>query len=287
MEPKTIIITGANAGIGKETALSLAKTGARIIMACRNMETGKICKDEIVNITGNKNVVIKKIDLSSFQSIRSFAEDINQHEKSLDVLIHNAGVWLSRHLKTEDNLDVTMETNHFGPFLLTHLLIDLLKKSSPSRIIIVSSMSHFMGYLHFDESQNYIPPYIGHLNYFNSKFANLCFANELANRLKCFNITVNSVHPGMIKTDIWNSIPIPFSWPLMLVSKLFFKSPQEGCQTIVYLATSNEVENVSGKYFVNCKQSYFSRRTRNVAYNKMFWDISKQTVQLKNTDSKI
>ncbi|KAK5644592.1 hypothetical protein RI129_005892 [Pyrocoelia pectoralis] len=287
MESKTIIITGANAGIGKETALSLAKTGARIIMACRNMETGKICKDEIVNITGNTNVVIKKIDLSSFQSIRSFAEDIKQHEKSLDILIHNAGVWLKRHLKTDDNLDMTMKTNHFGPFLLTHLLIDLLKKSSPSRIIILSSVSHFVGRLHFDESQNYIPPCTGYLNYFNSKFANICFANELANRLKSFNITVNSVHPGLIKTEIWNSLPPPFSWPLILVSKLFFKTPQEGCQTTVYLATSNEVENVSGKYFVNCKQSYVSKRTRSVAYNKKFWDISIQTVHLKETDPKI
>lgn len=287
MEQKTIIITGANAGIGKEAALSLAKTGARIIMACRNQKTGKICKDEIINLTGNKNVILKQIDLSSFESIRSFAEDIKQNEEKVDILIHNAGVWLSHHLKTDDGLDMTMETNHFGPFLLTHLLIDLLKRSPSGRIIIVSSISHFFGRLRFDEFQNYVPPYIGHLNYFNSKFANLCFAKELSVRLKPFNITVNTLHPGLIQTDIWNTIPAPFSWIVALTSKLLFKNAKEGCETIVYLAVSKDVEKISGKYFVNCKVTYSCSGTKNAEYNKWFWEVSKRTVQLKETDPQI
>ncbi|KAK4875325.1 hypothetical protein RN001_011747 [Aquatica leii] len=287
MEKKTIIITGGNAGIGKEAAMELAKSGARVIMACRNQDTGKTCRDEIIETTGNTNVILKKLDLSSFQSVRDFAEDINKNEDRLDVLIHNAGVWLSKNVNNDDGVDLTMATNQFGPFLLTHLLIDLLKKSAPSRIVIVSSVSHFFGRLGFDQSKRYVPSYFPHLNYFNSKFANVCFANELALRLKDSNITVNSLHPGIIKTDIWNTFPAPISWSVALFSKVFFKTAKEGCETIVYLAVSEDVDGVTGKYFVDCKKSHMSKRTRSNEFNKKFWEICKDNVGLRNTDVSI
>ncbi|KAF5307639.1 hypothetical protein FQR65_LT06694 [Abscondita terminalis] len=287
MIDKTIIVTGANAGIGKETAIALAKKGSRIIMACRNQDTGKSSQDEIIRKSGNTNIVLKKLDLSSFQSIRDFAEDVNRTEHRLDVLIHNAGVWLSKNLKNDNGIDLTMATNQFGPFLLTHLLIDLLKKSVPSRIVVVSSCSHFFGNLNFDNSNLYIPSYFPHLNYFNSKFANVCFANELALRLKEFNITVNSLHPGMIKTDIWNNIPALLIWPITILSKICFKTVEQGSETMVYLSSSSEVENVTGKYYVDCKKSYMSKRTRNSEFNKKFWEICKSNVDLRNTDPSI
>ncbi|KAF5292429.1 hypothetical protein FQA39_LY13976 [Lamprigera yunnana] len=282
MEQKTIIVTGGNGGIGKEVVKGLAKTGAKIIMACRNQETGRNARDEIIEATGNNSVILKKIDLSSFQSIREFADDINNTEKKIDVLIHNAAVWLSRNLKNSDGIDLTIATNQLGPFLLTQLLLDLLKKSAPCRIIVVSSVSHFLGTLNFDQLDNYIPSRLPNFNYFNSKFANICFANELARRLKNNKITVNSVHPGLIKTNIWDNIPLPFSWLVTLLNKMVFKNAEQGAQTIVYLATSDDVQDISGKYFVNCRKSYMSKRTRNENYNQRLWKLFEKNLGLKS-----
>lgn len=286
MNGKTVIITGANGGIGKETAKEIARRGARVIMACRNVDNAKIVRDEIVEATKNENVVVKQLNLASQKSIREFAEDILRTEQRLDVLIHNAGTAEKKLIKTEDNLELTMATNHFGPYLLTHLLIDLLKRSTPSRIVVVASELYRLSSVNLNNlnpSSSWFPPYI----YYPSKYANIYFTLELARRLEGSRVTVNCLHPGMIDSGIWRNVPVPLNWPLKLIVKLFFKTPLQGCQTSVYLACSDEVSNVTGRYFMDCKERSLTRGATDMSKAKKMWEISEELVNLRPTDPKI
>ena len=186
MDGKTVIVTGANTGIGKETALDLAKRGARVIMACRDLKKGETALNDIVEKTGSKNVVLKQLDLASLKSVRTFAKDINQNEPHLHVLINNAGVMMIPELtKTEDGFEMQMGVNHLGHFLLTNLVVDLLKKSTPSRIVVVSSMAHWFmtKEMKFDNINSEVS-YDKVEAYGQSKLANVLFVSELAKRLK-------------------------------------------------------------------------------------------------------
>ncbi|KAJ8913840.1 hypothetical protein NQ315_003749 [Exocentrus adspersus] len=286
MNGKTVIITGANGGIGKETAREVAKRGARVIMACRNMETGKQAKDEIIESTKNENVILKKLDLSSQRSIREFAEDIIRTEPKLDVLIHNAGTAESKFKKTEDDLEVNMATNHFGPFLLTHLLVDLLKKSAPSRIVVVASELYRLASLDLNKIN---PPnsWCAAYYYYVSKYANICFTLELARRLEGTKVTANCLHPGMIDSGIWRNVPFPLNLPLKLMVKCFFKNPVQGCQTSVFLTCSEDVEGITGKYFMDCAERGLSRGATDESKAKKLWELSEKFVNLRTTDPKI
>lgn len=286
MNGKTVIITGCTSGIGKETARDLAKRGARVIMACRNVKNATELKDELVKETENENIVVRKLDLSSLQSVREFAKQINKEEKSLHVLIHNAGTAETFRKKvTEDGLEMTMATNHYGPFLLTHLLIDLLKKSAPSRIIVVASELYRISTLNM-ENLNPTTTLPGYL-YYVSKYANIVFTLELARRLEGSGVTANCLHPGMIDSGIWRNVPIPLSWGLGIVVKSFFKTPKQGAQTSIHLAVSDEVAKVSGKYFLDCHQSSLSSGVSDPAKGKKFWEASEDFVKLQSTDPKI
>ncbi|KAL6420043.1 hypothetical protein ACFW04_010999 [Cataglyphis niger] len=225
MNGKTVIITGCTSGIGKETARDIAKRGARLIMACRNMDTANQLKDEIVKESNNNNIVVRKLDLSSLQSIREFARQINQEESRLDVLIHNAGTAEVFTKKVnEDGIEMTMATNHFGPFLLTHLLIViynmqnyLLKRSKPSRIVVVASELYRIAKLDLNKLNptSTWPAYI----YYVSKYANIVFTLELARRLEGSGVTANCLHPGMIYSGIWRTVPAVLSPILYLIGK--------------------------------------------------------------------
>ncbi|XP_065155144.1 retinol dehydrogenase 14 isoform X1 [Atheta coriaria] len=286
MDGKTVIVTGGNGGIGKETARELAKRGARVILACRNIETGNIAKEEIVKDSKNDNVIVKKLDLSSFASIREFAADINRTEPKLHVLIHNAGTAETRSKVSEDGLELTMATNHYGPFLLTHLLIDLLIRTRSARIVVVASELYRLASLNLSKLNPvdaFLPAYL----YYVSKYANICFTNELARRLEETGVTANCLHPGMIDSGIWRNVPAPLSWPLMLIVKGFFKTPVQGCQTSVYLACSEEVEGVTGKYFMDCKERGLSSGAADMNKAKKLWEASEEYVKLKETDPKI
>ncbi|XP_076250191.1 retinol dehydrogenase 14 isoform X1 [Rhynchophorus ferrugineus] len=286
MNGKTVIVTGATGGIGKETARELAKRGARVIMACRNVDSAKAVRDEIVESAKNENVIVKKLDLSSQSSIRAFAEDIVRTEQRLDVLLHNAGTAENKIIKTEDNLEKTMATNHFGPFLLTHLLIDLLKRSAPSRIIVVASELYRLASLNLNNlnpTTSWVPPYM----YYVSKYANICFTNELAQKLEGSGVTANCLHPGMIDSGIWRNVPVPLNWPLKLIIKCFFKTPAQGCQTSVFLACSEEVQNVNGRYFMDCKETTLSRGAMDMSKAKKLWELSEGFANLSPTDPKI
>uniref|UniRef100_A0A1B0BJB4 Retinol dehydrogenase 14 n=1 Tax=Glossina palpalis gambiensis TaxID=67801 RepID=A0A1B0BJB4_9MUSC len=287
MEGKTVIITGANSGIGKETARDLAKRGAKIIMACRNLETANAVRDEIIKESGNDNVVVRKLDLGSQKSIREFAAEILRNEQKIDVLIHNAGMALAfRGQTSEDGIELTMATNHYGPFLLTHLLISLIRKSAPARIVIVASELYRLASVNLDKL-NPIGTFPAAYLYYVSKFANIYFARELAKRLENTGITVNFLHPGMIDSGIWRNVPFPLNLPMMAITKGFFKKPKAGAQTIIYLATSDEVVNVTGKYFMDCKEATLSATAMDEEKAKNLWEESVKIVKLTPDDPKI
>lgn len=286
MNGKTVIITGCTSGIGKETARDIAKRGARLIMACRNLDTANKLKDELSKETGNNNIVVRKLDLSSLASVREFAAKINSEETRLDVLIHNAGTaeTFRKHV-TEDGLEMTMATNHYGPFLLTHLLIDLLKRSKPSRIVVVASGLYCIARLNLNNPNptRTLPGYI----YYVSKYANIMFTLELARRLEGTGVTANCLHPGLISTGIWKSVPPPLSWMVNFMLKTFCKNPVQGAQTTLHLAVSDEVNGVSGKYFMDCQEHTLIRAVQDPSKCKKFWEISEGIVKLEPTDPKI
>nr|XP_031832211.1 retinol dehydrogenase 14 isoform X3 [Nomia melanderi] len=286
MDGKTVIVTGCTSGIGKETARDIAKRGARLIMACRNVDAAETVKEEFVKESKNENIVVRKLDLSSLASVREFAQQINREENRLDVLIHNAGTAeVFRKKVSEDGLEMTMATNHYGPFLLTHLLIDLLKRSKPSRIVVVASSLYVFARLNL-ENVNPTTSLPGYL-YYVSKYANIVFSLELARRLQDSGVTVNCLHPGLMNTGIWKNVPPPMSWILNFMLNTFSKSPEQGAQTTIHLAVSEELEQVTGKYFSDCQESTLTRGIQDPSKGKKFWELSETMVKLQPTDPKI
>ncbi|XP_015127096.1 retinol dehydrogenase 14 isoform X2 [Diachasma alloeum] len=286
MNGKTVIVTGCTSGIGRETARDLVKRGARVIMACRNVEMATKLKDEFASETGNNDIIVRKLDLSSLKSVREFADVVNREERRLDVLIHNAGTAeVFRKKLTEDGLEATMATNQYGPFLLTHLLIDLLKRSAPSRIVIVASCMYRIASLNLENVNptGSLPAYL----YYVSKYANLVWGLELAKRLEGTGVTVNCLHPGLIDSGIWKNVPAPLSWGVQLIVKGFFKSPVQGAQTTIHLAVSDEVNGVTGKYFADCREASLTDGVKDPAKGKKFWELSEALVELQPSDPKI
>ena len=201
LDGKVAIVTGSNTGIGRETALDLAKRGARVIVACRDQTKGKAAVSYIKEASGSENVVLKKLDLASLASIRTFSSEVLDEEDRIDILINNAGVMFTDYCHTEDGFEMQFGTNHLGHFLLTNLLLDKIKDSAPSRIVTVSSLGHVWGSLDFNDmmwSKNYHPQ----KSYFRSKLANVMFARELGKRLEGTGVTSYSVHPGAINTEL-------------------------------------------------------------------------------------
>jgi retinol dehydrogenase 14 len=245
--------------------------------------------DEIVKKSGNENVLVMKLDLSSQQSVRDFASQILSNETRLDVLIHNAGyAGVFRKAKSIDGIELTMATNHYGPFLLTHLLIGLIKKSAPAKIVVVSSKYHHVSTLKptRPEDLNPLDFWLPGQLYNNSKFANILFAIELAKRLKRFNISVNSLHPGMTKSNIWRNYPLCLQFPLAIFL-FFLKSTREGCQTTLFVTLSPELKGVTGRYFRNCRESRPNARVFNKQWQMIMWEESKKFCKLTKTDPQI
>lgn len=282
MEGKVVIVTGATSGIGYETALELAKRKATVILACRNMSKGEKAVKDIITLTGNKNVSVYYLDLSSLESVKCFAKEMNKSLDRLDVLIHNAGCTPKPGLHlTKDNLELQFATNHFGPFLLNHLLLDLLKKSAPSRIIVVSSITHLWARMDLEnlncEKYARDPYWI----YCSTKLANILFVRELAKKLEGTGVTVNTVHPGGVRTNIFRNARWFIKYLVLPIVYPFFKSANEGAQTSIYLAVADEVKNVSGLYFVDCSPSWTSPTARNGKTAKKLWEISEKLTGIK------
>ncbi|RDD40722.1 Retinol dehydrogenase 14 [Trichoplax sp. H2] len=285
LDGKTVIITGANTGIGKEAAIDLARRGARVICACRSKSRGEAAVEDIKNISGNNNVVLKMLDLGSLNSIRQFAKDINAKEERLDVLINNAGLAGPAYRDTtEDGFERMMGVNHLGHFLLTDLLLDLLKKSQPSRIVVVSSNAHRMvSSLNLDDLMSE-KSYSGTSVYGYSKLANILFSLEMSKRLKGTSVTINALHPGAVMTELGRHLDDYLQLPPFLnkamrwTMSIFFRDSRQGAQTVICLAVDRNLESVSGKYFAECKISETTAAATNETEAKMLWDISEKLV---------
>ncbi|KAJ8733302.1 hypothetical protein PYW08_001600 [Mythimna loreyi] len=281
---KVTIVTGGNKGIGYETAKNLAERGARVILACRNEGLGIAARDQIIKATGNTDVHYRQLDLSSLASVRAFADGVIKTEKRLDILINNAGVFEVDNVKTEDGLSLGAQTNHFGPFLLTNLLMPLLKTSAPSRIVTVSSEAHKNGKVEFDNlnSEKETKETYSFLNlYANTKLYNILMTVELTRRLEGTGVTANCLHPGLVETEI---LQLKSFWVRMLLplAMNFSKNSWEGAQTSIYLAVSREVNGVSGKYFADCKETKVLTplaEDKNLA--RKLWEVSEKLVGLK------
>ncbi|XP_041916792.1 retinol dehydrogenase 11-like [Alosa sapidissima] len=282
LDGRTALITGANTGIGKETAVDLAGRGARVILACRDMGRANQAADEIRKRSGNGNVVVKQLDLASLQSVRALAADVKASEERLDILINNAGIMMCPKWKTEDGFEMQFGVNHLGHFLLTNSLLDLLKKSAPSRVVNVSSLAHEKGKIHFDDI-NLDKDYNPMKSYRQSKLANVLFSQELAKRLEGTGVTVYSLHPGVIRTELGRHL-----WPTIALWKrlffqpliLFIKSPWEGAQTSIYCAVDESLQNTSGLYYSDCAPKQAAPQACDAAAATKLWDISASMVGL-------
>lgn len=278
MDGKVVLITGANAGIGKETALDLAKRGAKVYMACRDFKRCETARLEVVAESKNPNVFNRSLDLGSLESIRRFAREFIAEESRLDVLVNNAGLMGPRRLTT-DGFESLLGVNHMGHFLLTNLLLDLLKKSAPSRIVIVSSVAHRIGKLKRDDL-NSEKSYTEFPAYAQSKLANLLFMRELSGRLKGTGVTVNSVHPGAVKTEISKDSS---KLQALLLAPIFMwslKDTKLGAQTQIRLAVDPDLERVTGKYFSNCKVDKESKNAQNDEDARWLWEESVKWTKL-------
>ncbi|CAF0998162.1 unnamed protein product [Adineta steineri] len=287
MDGKTVIITGSNSGVGKYTAIELAKRGAHIILACRDRKRTEEALKEICKLSGSNNVEIEIVDLASLKSIEECAKRLCGRLSKLDVLINNAGVMMASE-KSVDGYEIHFAVNHLGHFLLTNLLLDLMKKAPSARIINVSSVNHaFLNITINWDDINFTKPYWKINAYSHSKLANILFTNELARRLQDTNITANSLHPGVVRTEVIRNIlghyQIILNTILLLITPLwccFTKSPEQGAQTSIYLASDRRLNHVTGKYFKECKEYSSSKTSLDQQAAKRLWKLSEEMTHL-------
>jgi NAD(P)-dependent dehydrogenase (short-subunit alcohol dehydrogenase family) len=277
MTGKTCLITGGNSGIGKATALGLARMGANVVMVSRSKEKGEAALAEIIAKSGNRNVELMLADMSSQDSIRRLASDFKAGHGKLHLLVNNAGVYLTRRTTTVDGLESTFAINHLGPFLLTSLLLDLLKASVPSRIVNVTSDAHNGAKVHFEDLQGE-KKFSGWQAYGQSKLAMILFTHELATRLDGTGVTVNSAHPGVVRTNFANNNGlVTFGFRLM---RPFFIGPATAAKRILYVATSPDLDGVNGKYFTKMHEVKSSQESYEADSAKRLWQISEQLTKL-------
>ncbi|XP_011339708.1 retinol dehydrogenase 13 isoform X2 [Ooceraea biroi] len=280
---KIVIVTGANTGIGKQIAFDLARRKARVVLACRDMQKCEQARRHIVLDTKNKYVYCRECDLASQESIRKFVEQFKNESSKLHILINNAGVMRCPKSYTKEGIEMQLGVNHMGHFLLTNLLLDVLKASAPARIVNLTSTAHRRGQINMKDL-NLDEDYDPGRAYAQSKLANLLFTRELANRLKGTDVTVNAVHPGVVSTEItrhmyvyknWFTLPLlkMFSWP-------FIKSPGQGAQTVLYVAIDPSLANTSGYYFDNCETKDVSDNAKNDDMAKWLWKVSEKWTKL-------
>lgn len=282
LEGKTIIITGGNGGIGKETAKELARRKARVILACRNLKKAEQAAQEIFEET-QQPVVIMRLDLASFKSVREFANCILKTEARLDVLINNAGVMLSSPEVelTEDGYEIGFQTNYLGHCLLTLLLLDLLKKSHPSRVVNLSSFLHHLGNVDnlLAKAKGTELPVLPVFPYFHSKLAIIMFTRALAGKLKGHGVTVNTVHPGIVDTEIGGSVPGLLFLGRAFIIWLCGKSIRDGAETTVYATVDPSLTFTTGKYFVDCREDWVNWKALDARKTEELFEATLKLVQ--------
>ncbi|XP_052523178.1 retinol dehydrogenase 12-like [Tympanuchus pallidicinctus] len=277
---KTVIVTGANSGIGKCVAMDLARRNARTILACRSRERGQAAAEEIRAATGNPNVVLRLLDSGSLASVRAFAAEVLREEKRLDVLVNNAGLTGLPFALTAEGLERTFATNYLGPFLLTNLLLDLMKASAPARVVTVSSFRHSAGTADARFLTGRARPGGFDPVYNSTKLMNILFTAELAQRLQGTGVTANSLNPGVVSTGIMRN----FSWVvrgLFFLIRPFIKSAEQGAVSTIYCAVSEEVSGISGKYFgSDCSLTLPSAAARDAGLARKLWEESERLTGL-------
>jgi NAD(P)-dependent dehydrogenase (short-subunit alcohol dehydrogenase family) len=279
---KVCIVTGANSGIGKETALGLAHMGAGVVMVCRNTERGKAALEEIRRESKSSQVDLLIADMSSQASVRALAEQIRQKYPRLDVLVNNAGCGVPARRLSADGVEMTLATNHLGPALLTLLLLDLLKASAPSRIINVSSSeAQRPTQLDMNDLQFERRKYRGFITYAQSKLLMNTFTFELARKLEGTGVTANCLHPGAVASNFWSANPPPLIGKLIIaVVKPFILTPKHGAAVSLYLATSPEVARVSGEFFVKFKPAKSNPLSRDPKLMAEVWLCTEKMTRL-------
>ncbi len=272
----TTVITGSTSGIGKVTAIELAKKGHAIYMLVRNTEKGEQVKQEIISKTGNKNIYVIKCDVSDLQSVRAAAQELKSKLFNINILINNAGSAFLEKQISKDGFEMTFALNHLGHFLLTNELMPLLEKGH-ARIINVSSEAHRNAKPNFDDLNWEHTKYKGFPAYGISKLYNIYFTKSLAEKYKDKGILAYALHPGVVNTDIWNSAKGVLRFPVWIL-KLFMISPEKGAETTIYLATQPKLEQKSGLYFKKCKVAKTASIADNVAARNKLWEISEKLV---------
>lgn len=270
MKGKHIAITGPTAGIGRTTSLELARQGAQLTLLCRSPEKAELLQREIVSAGGlMPDIVI--MDMASLESVRTAGEALAAKGRPLDVLLNNAGIINMSRQETVDGFEETLAVNHFAPFLLTGLLLPLLQKSPAARIVNVASDAHnFVKGMGFEDMQA-TSSYRTFREYGRSKLANILFTRRLAQQLQGQNITVNCLHPGAVSTSLGTQNNGLIGKILPLLLKPFFKSPQQGAQTSIYLCTSEHVASTTGEYFVDCNLRKTKPWARDEAAGDRLW----------------
>lgn len=276
LDGKTVLITGGNAGIGKETAVALALRGARVIIACRDEEKAKKAVREIKARSHNMNVLYMEVDLANMKSIRDFGKAFLQREKRLDILINNAGMpsvldW------TDDNFSMCFGVNHLGHFLMTNLLLPRLKESSPSRVITLTCSSYKYQKLDFQDLNYNLFPFF---TYCRSKLANIYFTQELARMMEGKGVTAYAVHPGYVQSNWTCHFSVLYRIVMQVVMFMFFVSCETGAQTVVYCAVSDEVVQHNGGYFSDCRPAPLRTFARDPGVAKKLWEASERLVKL-------
>ncbi|XP_042867353.1 retinol dehydrogenase 13-like [Penaeus japonicus] len=285
MDGKTVIVTGSSSGIGLATAEELARRGARVILACRNAEKANKVAQGIRERTGNTNVKVSVLDTSDLDSVREFVQEFKKTEKQLDVLINNAGLGIPKKRLNKHGFELTLATNHYGHFILTALLIDVLKESAPSRVVTVSSSVHkYSSKANFEDLNFDRTPYLAFPAYALSKLCNILFTKELARKLEGTGVVANCLHPGIVNTDILNKENTWSGALLTFFIGLIGKGRDDGAQTSIYLAVAEETQHVTGKYFVDCKESACSSLADDEGLAKKLWEMSERDVKLQEDE---
>jgi NAD(P)-dependent dehydrogenase (short-subunit alcohol dehydrogenase family) len=276
----TVVITGGNAGIGKETAVGLARAGMHVVITSRDRSRGSAALEEIRTRSDSDAVEMMELDLADFGSIRRFADDFLAEHDRLDVLVNNAGLMQLHRNETVDGFETSFGVNHLGHFLMTQLLLDRIRVSGPSRIVVVSSHAHKGARkgLDFDDLQSE-RHYTGYGAYRRSKLANIYFTRELARRLQGTDVTANALHPGFVASRFARDGDSGRMGEIaMVMGRPFAISPEKGARTSIYLATSPDVADVTGGYFYKCRPSTPTKIALDDEAARRLWAVSEELV---------
>ncbi len=273
---KVAIVTGANTGIGKETARGLAARGATVVIASRDPAKAEAARADIAETTGRTDVSTMTLDLASKESIHAFVKAFEAAHDRLDILVDNAGIWPNERTTTRDGFETTFGVNHLGTFLLTRELLPLLEKSAPARIVVLSSALHYRGKLDWDDLMFERRSYSGTTAYNQSKLANVLFTKALARRLDPKKVTVNAVHPGVVATELARDFPKFF----VKIFHLFLLTPKQGAECSLHVATSKDLDGMTGAYFEKSKAKAASKAALDENAQERLFELSEKLLGL-------